>query len=77
MTIQEKVASFVGDAARWVRSGFSVADNKTIEMRLKTCEVCPYWDETGFRGTGKCTVCGCSTRAKLVLATSKCPDGKW
>ena len=48
--------------------------------RVAACQACPKWDSTGAAGTGRCTVCGCSTAAKLALATEQCPhpDGpRW
>jgi hypothetical protein len=30
-----------------------------------------------MRGTGRCSKCGCSTWAKLRMASEKCPIDKW
>ena len=65
------------DAARWAKSGFAIAKTETIKERLEKCSGCEFWDKKSYGGSGKCLVCGCSTKAKLALATSKCPKQKW
>jgi hypothetical protein len=69
--------SLAGAAARWAASGFPLASPKALAARLDVCYACEWWDAQGFRGTGRCRKCGCSTQAKLRMATSKCPLGKW
>lgn len=64
-------------AARWIKSGLRVAADATIEARRAACNACEFWDHSALRGTGKCKVCGCSTWAKIRMATESCPNGKW
>lgn len=73
---QEKVVSpmkLESDAER------GVATQQTVESRLSICRSCEFWDSSGFGGSGRCSICGCSTYAKLRLAASICPldPPKW
>ena len=67
----------IKEGVSWAKSGFPVADAELQSTRLALCKECPYFSSDGFAGTGKCRVCGCSTKAKLILQTSQCPKGKW
>ena len=69
-TLGESLLKFAG-------SGFPIPDPETFNARLETCKGCEFWDESGFAKTGRCQKCGCSTQAKLRMATEKCPIGKW
>lgn len=70
-------ASFAGSMVGWAKGGFQVTAEETLAERLAICAACPEWDQAGFFGTGRCQKCGCSTSAKLRMATSTCPLGKW
>ena len=61
----------------WAVSGFPVVSKLILDERIKICHSCPRWDEIGMAGTGRCRECGCSTQAKLRMATERCPLGKW
>jgi hypothetical protein len=76
-SLMEKAASLASSASDWARSGFKVVDQAILEDRLSICQQCEFWDKDAFAGTGKCQKCGCSTKAKLRMATSKCPIDKW
>jgi hypothetical protein len=76
-TVKELAASLLTESVRWVRKGFPIAEAEVVESRLQICNGCEHWNPRGYGGTGKCTVCGCSTKVKLVLGTSKCPIDKW
>jgi len=41
------------------------------EQRLYICDECP------VRKNNKCTKCSCNLMAKTLVATEKCPEGKW
>lgn len=71
------VKSAAESAKKWVTSGLQLADEEVLRERLKACRECEFWNPQGFRGTGRCMKCGCSTWAKLRMATEKCPVGKW
>jgi len=73
----EMAASFAKSIGSFVKSGFTTADSETLNFRLEICKSCELWDESGFAKTGRCKKCGCSTQAKLRMATEKCPIGKW
>lgn len=78
-TLTQKATSLASSMSDWARGGFAVASTETLELRLSICKGCEFWDATGFIGTGKCSKCGCSTQAKLRMATSSCPldPPKW
>jgi hypothetical protein len=72
-----RIKSLTADAARWASSGLKLSSQQLLEERYSICAACPEWDQSGFFGTGRCQKCGCSTSAKLRMATSTCPLGKW
>ncbi len=63
--------------ARWVSQGLPLASEEALQARLAICSACVWWDPAALAGTGRCRKCGCSTQAKLRLATEKCPIDKW
>jgi hypothetical protein len=64
-------------AANWVKSGFEGVDEITLQSRMDICKGCEFWDKLALNGTGRCKKCGCSTWAKLRMATESCPLEKW
>lgn len=68
---------FSTEIIKWAKQGFKVVSPEQYQARFEVCKKCPLWDKDAFAGTGKCKKCGCSTRAKLSLITSKCPIDKW
>jgi hypothetical protein len=60
----------------WAKAGFPMATQEQIDARLALCKACEFWEPNGYLHLGKCKKCGCSG-AKLNLATSTCPEGKW
>lgn len=76
-TLADMAGSAAKAAYNWVKSGFSTVDEQTLLTRIETCMGCDLWDAAGFGGSGRCKKCGCSTQAKLRMATEKCPIGKW
>jgi hypothetical protein len=73
----EKLESFLKSSLNWAKSGFIMADNKLIEYRKEICRSCDQWNAAALNNTGRCNKCGCSTWAKLRMATERCPLGKW
>jgi hypothetical protein len=69
--------NFAKAANKWVNSNFLKTDDITLKTRVEACRSCEFWNSKGFGGTGRCMKCGCSTWAKLRMATEKCPIGKW
>lgn len=61
----------------WITAKTPVTDEDELKKRIDICQGCEFWNGKGFRGTGRCMKCGCSTWAKLRMATEKCPIGKW
>ena len=72
-----KGARLIKGVSKWAKSGFLKTPEDILNKRLSICQACEFWNPEGFRGTGKCTKCGCSTWAKLRMATERCPIGKW
>ena len=62
---------------KFARSGFATAPPEILATREATCRACPEWDAAALNNTGRCRKCGCSTWAKLRMATESCPIGKW
>jgi hypothetical protein len=71
------VARFGHAAHRFARSGFTTTPPEALATREATCRACPEWDAQALNATGRCRKCGCSTWAKLRMATERCPLGKW
>ena len=76
-TTVEMAQNFGNSTLGFVRSGFALADNETLSKRKEICGACEMWDSQALNGTGRCTKCGCSTWAKLRMASEKCPLEKW
>lgn len=77
MRFHQQAAFFLLEAAAWLKRGCPVADADTVARRLKACNECEHWDEKAWNHTGKCKICECSTHAKSVVSTAKCPLDKW
>lgn len=77
-TISEMVGNFGGAMLRWAMAGFATVDEVAFRLRLESCRACAFWDESARGGAGKCNhpKCGC-TKAKLWLATERCPITRW
>jgi hypothetical protein len=73
----EKCQTFSSAVSRFARSGFVATPPEILAAREATCRACPEWDAQALKGTGRCKKCGCSTWAKLRMATERCPIGKW
>lgn len=71
------IKSATKSAALWASRGFQHTDEETLKTRLETCNKCEFWNKKAFGGTGRCMKCGCSTWAKIRMATEKCPISKW
>jgi hypothetical protein len=71
------LTSLAGSLQNWVKGGFQTTSDAALNKRLEICQGCDFWDAQGFSHTGRCKKCGCSTWAKLRLATERCPIGKW
>lgn len=66
------------ETSRWIMNGARLADAMTRASRQQICNACPHWDPHAWLETGSCRHPSCHcTRAKLALATSRCPMGKW
>ena len=73
----EMLARFGNAAHRFARAGFATTPPEALAQREAICRACPEWDAQALNGTGRCRKCGCSTWAKLRMATEECPLGKW
>lgn len=75
--VGQMALSLAGSLRRWAQQGFNGVSEEVLEARLSACKTCEFWDAQSFNNTGRCTKCGCSTWAKLRMATEECPIGKW
>ena len=73
----EMLARFGHAAGRFIRHGAPTTPPEVLAEREATCRACPEWDAAALNSTGRCRKCGCSTWAKLRMATEACPIGKW
>ena len=76
-THKQMLARFGHAAHRFARAGFAATPPDILATREATCRACPEWDAAALNNTGRCRKCGCSTWAKLRMATEACPIGKW
>lgn len=77
ITFKDKLHSLATAATDWVKAGIPITPEAIYKERFSICQACEFWNKTSFGGTGSCSKCGCSTAAKLKMATSKCPIYKW
>jgi hypothetical protein len=73
----EMMTRFAQASSRFSRAGFATTPPEALASRQATCKACPEWDAQALNATGRCRKCGCSTWAKLRMATERCPLGKW
>lgn len=73
----QMIARFTQATAKFARSGFAVPPPEILAEREATCRSCDQWDAAALNNTGRCRKCGCSTWAKLRMATERCPLAKW
>ena len=76
-TIVDQAISFSKSLAKWSLSKFAITPQNILKERQEICKLCPEWDSSGIAGTGRCKKCGCSTQAKLRMASESCPINKW
>lgn len=72
-----KAFNLLKSSASFAFNGFPVTSDEALKKRMDTCKSCPEWDDSAMSGTGRCRKCGCSTWAKLRMATEACPLKKW
>jgi hypothetical protein len=76
-SLATKIWNFSSAMVRWGASGFPVRSQQEIEKLLSICQSCEFFVEN------HCSQCGCACNEqnqvmnKLVIATEKCPQGKW
>ena len=73
----KKAESLLISSISWMQSGFEIANESETSKRKSICKDCEHWISSAWNGTGKCKLCGCSTWAKIRIATERCPIGKW
>jgi hypothetical protein len=76
-SLTQMASTFLGSALRWAKGGMQTVTAEQFYSRIEVCKGCEFWEGSGFAGTGRCKKCGCSTQAKLRMATEKCPIDKW
>ena len=75
--LARRAQSLARSAGRFIRHGAPPTPPEVLAEREATCRACDQWDAAALNGTGRCRKCGCSTWAKLRMATESCPLGKW
>jgi len=75
--VRARILSVMQATHRFASAGFATTPPEILATREATCSACPEWDATALNATGRCRKCGCSTWAKLRMATERCPIGKW
>ena len=73
----EMVHNFLMSMQKFAVSGCKQSLPEILAKRESICRACDQWDSEAFHSTGRCRKCGCSTWAKLRMATERCPLGKW
>jgi len=73
----ERMRMLTEAASKFIGSGFKLPTSEILMERESICRACDQWDAKAINGTGRCKKCGCSTWAKLRMATERCPLGKW
>lgn len=73
----DKIRSALLSGAKFSASGFNPTPPEILTERESICRSCNQWDAAALNNTGRCKKCGCSTWAKLRMATEACPLGKW
>lgn len=63
--------TLVGSVVSYASKGFPNRTKEEIEKIKAVCSVCEFYR------TKKCVLCGCNLAAKIKMATTKCPAGKW
>jgi hypothetical protein len=76
-TLWEQMRNVGFAVGKFSASGFKPTPPEIITERESICRTCDQWDAAALRNTGRCRKCGCSTWAKLRMATERCPLGKW
>lgn len=75
--LANQALNFASSLKDFSKSGFLETTQDELDKRLGICKNCDFFDPNAFFGSGRCTKCGCSTWAKLRMATERCPIGKW
>jgi predicted Zn-ribbon and HTH transcriptional regulator len=76
-TLWEQMRNVGFAVGKFSASGFKPTPPEILTERESICRSCDQWDAAALRNTGRCKKCGCSTWAKLRMATERCPLGKW
>jgi len=76
-SIAMMISSFTASAMRFIKNRAPTTPPEILAARESTCRACHEWDAAALNNTGRCKKCGCSTWAKLRMATERCPLGKW
>jgi hypothetical protein len=76
-SITTMAQTFAESIVQWAKKGFKVVNEEQFNERLNICRGCELWDSKALNGGGRCRDCGCSTQAKLRIATERCPKDKW
>lgn len=69
------------ELTKWIKAGAKLVPKEVRAQRFALCLACELYNPKGNAGLGECghKACGCVAKAKVALATSKCPlkPAKW
>ena len=68
----QQAKNFIGEAGRFIASGFVFAEKELVAKRVQICDDCQY-----LIGRERCSLCGCFMKLKAKLGSSSCPAKKW
>ena len=75
----EQAGSLIKAVVNFAKSGFVRTSEEVLQQRLDICQACEY-----FRGivrgsdvSARCRKCGCNIGPKIMMASERCPLGKW
>lgn len=75
MSLYEQAKSVLQTFRETLKNKNVLADEQTIQERMKICEGCHYLKRK--RGAFACAKCGCNYKRKVAFSGSSCPIGEW
>jgi ribosomal protein L37E len=79
--LARKAVSVASELARWTAAGSPRRSEERVRELFAICRECPLYQ--GDEHTGICRACGCGLSParyvtnKIMMATTRCPVGKW
>jgi len=73
-TLWQEIKTLAKEISKWKANGFRITCWRVFFARARACQACPFSFQRFL--IRRCGRCGC-TRAKLWLATARCPERRW